>query len=86
MITKKNKWVVWAALAVVTFFGAILALLNFIAAINLGYDITPQGKQIISNWGYAMIGLMVSAIGFFVLTIKSWYSRKKTTHQSIHGN
>jgi hypothetical protein len=86
MITLKNKWVVWAVLAVVTFFGAILSLLNFIAAINLGYDITPQEKQTISYWGYAMIGLMVSSIGFFVIVIKSWCSRKKTARQPIHGN
>jgi len=79
MITNKNKLIAWAALATMAFLGSMFSLMNFIAAVNLGYDITPQGKQIISNWGYAIIGLMVSSIVFWVLTIKSWYSRKKTT-------
>ena len=42
-------------MSVIAFFGAVICLFNLIAAINLGYDTTTEGKSIITMWGYALL-------------------------------
>lgn len=51
----KNKKLIWIALFVLAFVGAVICLFNFIAAISLGCDSTAEGKSIITMWGYLLL-------------------------------
>ena len=68
----KNKIYIWIILAAITFVGAMYSLLNFLAALSLGYDKTTQGKTIIITWYYAFSVLMICSLaitGIFIISI-----------------
>ena len=63
------RWKVWAFAAVLLGLAAGYAALSFVAAIGLGYDTYPGGKEIISGWGAAMLALLASSI---VCALLAW--------------
>ena len=75
----KNKIYVWVTLLVISFAGATISLLNFMAAANLGYDITTKGKTIVSMWGFALLGFVTCFIIFAAITVRAVFSRR--SHQ-----
>jgi hypothetical protein len=60
-------WWIAAAAAL----AAAYAFLNFWAAIDLGYDVTLEGKRIIERWGYVVSGSVVVASVCSVLAIRA---------------
>ncbi|QVW36200.1 hypothetical protein KIP69_04925 [Geobacter sulfurreducens] len=57
---------------------AVICLVNFIAAINLGYDTTAEGKRIITMWGYALLTTIgVSTIICSYCLYKLWRGHDK---------
>ena len=77
MIAPKYRCLIWAGLSVLAAVGAGVALLNFWAAVDLGYDASPRGKAIIARWCYAALGCLGSVIGLAILSARSWSSGRK---------
>ena len=67
-----GRWAKWAVAA-----GALLtlsgcALLNFMATVDLAYDITDKGRSLLRWWGYAALGLLLCALAAAATAMRLW--------------
>jgi hypothetical protein len=77
MKLSKNRCSFWGALSVLSFLADTFPFLNLWAAIDLGYDGSPRGREIIARWSYAMLGLMACGVLFAALAIRAWWASRK---------
>ena len=68
-----TRWKAWPLAAVLLALATVYAVLNFVAAISLGYDTYPGGKEIIRGWGGAMLALLPCSIA---CALFAWRSRR----------
>ena len=59
-VVRKNRWVVLAALSFLPFIGAVVSFFNLWAAIDLGFDATPEGKSLIEAAQFATPAAAIS--------------------------
>ena len=77
-----KRWGVWAAVSAALLIAAMFAFISFYAAVDLGYDIYPEGKSIIAFWGYSMILSFGAAIASGVFAVHLWRrSRSRPTRR-----
>ncbi len=67
---------IWFGVAFAAFVGTAFAFMNFWAALELGYDASSRGKEILNGWCYACIGLSLSTVTLLVLGVRSWLARR----------
>ena len=53
-----KKWQYMIVFAGLMLISALIALTQFMAAVDLGYDISARGKSIIALWGYLFLLLL----------------------------
>jgi hypothetical protein len=51
---------------------SIYALLNFIAAASLGYDLAIEGTAILRGWGYGALGCFAAAVVSAAIAWREW--------------
>lgn len=76
-IKMKKILYIWITLSILSFAGAMISLFNLLAAANLGYDTTAEGKAIINMWSYAFFGLMSFTFIFAGIATISMILKKK---------
>ena len=69
--TSRRQLIVWFSLLIASGLFTVLALFNFWAAVDLGYDKTPQGKTILTAWARALLVSLVLDLTFVVLALRS---------------
>jgi hypothetical protein len=70
-----SRWKAWAIAAVLLGLATAFAALNFAAAVNLGYDAHPGGKEIIVDWGIGMVALLPCSMACALLAWRSHRAR-----------
>lgn len=63
----------WATATIVFALGAVYSLLNVWAAVDLGYDAHPGGKDIIQRWVWLFLACVALS---FVAAIAAWRARR----------
>lgn len=69
-MTRSTRWVI---AAIVFALGALYSLLNAWAAVDLGYDMLPGGKDIIQRWVWIFLACVALS---FVGAIAAWRARR----------
>jgi hypothetical protein len=71
-----KPWTMWATGSALGLIATVIALLNFVAAADVGYDRYPGGGTIIARWGYALAGFFVVGLVCGGMAIRArWWSR-----------
>ncbi len=72
---------IWITLSIFTLAGAMISLVNILAAANLGYDTTTEGKAIINRLYYAFLGLTIVSFACAGIVIISIILKKRKKQQ-----
>ncbi len=68
-----KRWIVWAVMSGLLLVAAAFSFLNFFAAVDLGYDVYPGGKEIIKRHAYLTAVFLVCSS---VCGLVAWLRRR----------
>jgi hypothetical protein len=70
-------WLIWATASVLLLVAGAYSSINFVAAIDLGYDSYPGGKAIIQWWFYGALASFGGALLTAAITLNRWLAWRR---------
>jgi hypothetical protein len=69
-----SGWRIWAAATGLMALCCAYALLNFMAAADLGYDVSAEGRSVLRFWEYAALACLAASLLTAAIALYRWRS------------
>ena len=67
-----KRWGFWVTASALMLVSGSYSLMNFVAAVDLGYDVSSAGRSVLNFWGYAALVLLAGAIACACTGFYTW--------------